>query len=59
VRGEGRRFNLLLVNSLGAARAEMCCPGSMDMFTGASGYVGLHGIVGMALGIAAGIVPMP
>jgi hypothetical protein len=33
---------------------------SMAMFTGAiaGGYVGLHGIVGMALGIAAGIVPM-
>jgi hypothetical protein len=33
---------------------------SMALFTGAiaGGCVGLHGIVGMALGIAAGIVPM-
>ena len=32
----------------------------MALFTGAiaGGCVGLHGIVGMALGIAAGIVPM-
>jgi hypothetical protein len=34
--------------------------GSMALFTGAidDGRAGLHGIVGMALGIAAGIVPM-
>jgi len=32
----------------------------MALFTGAiaGSYVGLHGIVGMAFGIAAGIVPM-